>query len=348
MNISTRFALSRLSLAALVAMSGALGTLVGCGGDGDDGDDTPLVTLDLTAANSDTVAHATAAGFMAFGSTVMMPLGAGDDRATALASTGSTAWLPPRVLSGLLQAMGGATRTGVARPLAVVDLGTTPCAVAGNSSMSFEDADNDAMLDVGEVFTFVFNNCQDNAASVTNGSMSGTVTRLNDNGTAFDAGITLASLAQTAVDGSHSLTLNGDVRLGYRALSETVEQMTLSANGPVTAVVHTHLPFDDMVTLQPGFVQDSTHDYSVGRSTSTLTGVMESAQAGGSFAVSTLTPIELYDTDSYPRIGVVQMLGRTGIMSLQVLSTQQVQVDLDTNGDGNLESSTPRSWDWLF
>jgi hypothetical protein len=42
------------------------------------------------------------------------------------------------------------------------------------------------------------------------------------------------------------------------------------------------------------------------------------------------------------------MRGRTGIMSLQVLSTQQVQVDLDTNGDGNLESSTPRSWDWLF
>jgi len=210
-------------LAALVAMSGALGALVGCGGDGDDGDDTPLVTLDLNAANSDTVAHATGAGFMAFGSTVMMPLGAGADRATALASTGSGAWLPPRVLSGLLQAMDGATRTGVARPLAVVDLGTTACDVAGNSSMSFEDADNDAMLDVGEVFTFVFNNCQDNAASVTNGSMSGTVTRLNDNGTAFDAGINLASLAQTAVDGSHSLTLDGDVRLGYRALSMDYE-----------------------------------------------------------------------------------------------------------------------------
>jgi hypothetical protein len=345
MNISKRIALSRLSLAALVALSGALG---GCGGDGDDGDDTPLVTLDLTAANSDTVAHATAAGFMAFGSTVMMPLGADADRATALANTGSGAWLPSRVSSSLLQAMGGATRTGVARPLAVVDLGTTPCDVAGNSSMSFEDADNDAMLDVGEVFTFVFNNCQDNAASVTNGSMSGTVTQLNDNSTAFDAGITLASLAQTAIDGSHSLTLNGDVRLGYRALSESAEQMKLSANGPVTAVVHTHLPFDDTVTLQPGFVQDSTHDYSVGRSTSTLTGVMESANAGGSFAVSTVTPIELYDTDSYPRIGAVQMRGRTGIMGLQVLSAQEVQVDLDANGDGSLESSTPRSWDWLF
>jgi len=40
--------------------------------------------------------------------------------------------------------------------------------------------------------------------------------------------------------------------------------------------------------------------------------------------------------------------GRSGITCLQVLSTQQVQVDLDANGDGSLESSTPRSWDWLF
>jgi len=345
MKISKRHVLSATALAAVAAMSGAL---VGCGGDGGDDDVTPVVTLDLTPANSETVGHATAAGFMAFGSTVMMPLGGGTDRATALASSGSGTWLPPRVVSGLLQAMGGAARSGVARPLAVIDLGTTPCEVAGTTTMSFDDSDNDGMLDVGEVFTFVFNNCQDNAASVTSGSMSGTVTRINDSRTAFDAGITLSSLAQKAVDGSHSLTLNGSVRIGYRALSETAEQMKLSADGAVTALVLTHLPFDDTVTLQSGFVQDSTHDYSVGRSTSTLTGVMESAKAGGSFAVSTMTPIELYDTDSYPRVGEVTMRGRTGVMNLRVLSTEQVLVELDANGDGTFESSTPRTWDWLF
>jgi hypothetical protein len=345
MTTSKRHLLSTLALATVVAMSGAL---VGCGGDGDGGNEIPLVTLDLTAANSDTVAHATATGFMAFGSTVMMPLDGGADRATALASSGSGTWLPPRVVSGLLQAMGGGPRSGGARPLAVIDLGTTPCEVAGSSRMSFEDADGDAMLDVGEVFTFVFDNCQDNAASVTNGSMSGTVTRINDSGTAFDAGITLSSLVQKALDGSHSLTLNGNVRMGYRALSDSEEQMKLSADGPVTARVLTHLPFDDMVTLQSGFVQDTTHDYSVGRSTSTLEGVMETAKAGGSFAVSTLTPIQLYDTDRYPRIGAVQMRGRTGIMNLRVLSTEQVQVELDANGDGSFESSAPQTWEWLF
>jgi hypothetical protein len=124
--------------------------------------------------------------------------------------------------------------------------------------------------------------------------------------------------------------------------------MTLSADGPVTALVLTHLPFDDTVTLQSGFIQGTTHDYSLGRSTSTLTGVMESATAGGSFAVSTLTPVELYDADRYPRAGAVQMRGSTGVMNLQILSTEQVQVELDANGDGIFESSTPQTWEWLF
>jgi hypothetical protein len=116
----------------------------------------------------------------------------------------------------------------------------------------------------------------------------------------------------------------------------------------VTAQVLTHLPFDDTVTLQSGFVQDTTHDYSNSRSTSTLTGVMESAKAGGSFAVATLTPIQLYDTDVYPHAGVVEMRGNTGVMNLRVLSSEQVQVELDANGDGVFESSTPQTWDWLF
>lgn len=345
MKLANKQALGSLSLAALMALSGAL---VGCGGDGDDGVDIPPVTLDINAANSDTVAHATGAGLMAFGSTVMMPLDAGSDRASALANMGSGSWLPPRVLTGMLQAMGGTARRSEARPLAVIDLGTTSCGVAGTSGMSFDDANNDGMLGVGEVFTFVFNNCQDDAASVTHGSMSGTVTGLNNSGTAFDARMTLASLAQYAVDGSHSLTLSGNVLLGYRALSENAEQMKLSTDGPVTALVQTHLPFDDTVTLQSGFVNDTTHDYSAGRSTSTLTGVMESLSAGGSCAVSTLTPIELYDSDSYPRAGAVEMRGRTGIMNLRVLSTEQVLVELDANGDGSFESSTPKTWDWLF
>ena len=70
--------------------------------------------------------------------------------------------------------------------------------------------------------------------------------------------------------------------------------------------------------------------------------------AGGSFAVSTLAPIQLYDSEAYPRAGEVEMRGRTGIMRLRALSAEQVEVARDANGDGSFESSTQQTWDWLF
>ena len=48
------------------------------------------------------------------------------------------------------------------------------------------------------------------------------------------------------------------------------------------------------------------------------------------------------------RVSVLWRCAASGIMNLRVLSAEQVQVELDANGDGSFESSTPRSWDWLF
>jgi hypothetical protein len=286
---------------------------------------------------------------MAFGSTVMVPLDGGADRPGALSARTSASWLPPRALSALLQAVGAtAPRRSDARPLALIDLGTTPCSFAGSTSMSYDDADNDGSLDVGEAFSFVFDECQDNGVSVVSGRMSGAITWLHESGTAFEADLTLAPMTQQAVDGSHRLTLDGNVRMSYREPSDTLEQIRIGADGPVRALVLTHLPFQDTVTLRSDFVQDTTYDYSVRRSTSAVSGVMHSARAGGSFAVSTVTPIELHDAERYPRIGLVDMRGRTGGMNLRVLSTEQVQVELDANDDGRFESSKSESWDWLF
>lgn len=70
--------------------------------------------------------------------------------------------------------------------------------------------------------------------------------------------------------------------------------------------------------------------------------------AGGSFAVATVTPFEVDDSEIYPRAGVVTMTGRTVNMKLTALSAEQVQVELDANGDGIYETGTPQTWDWLL
>jgi len=70
--------------------------------------------------------------------------------------------------------------------------------------------------------------------------------------------------------------------------------------------------------------------------------------AGGSFALATVTPFEVDDSEIYLRAGVVTMTGRTGNMKLTALSADQVQVELDANSDGIYESSLPHPWDWLL
>jgi hypothetical protein len=76
--------------------------------------------------------------------------------------------------------------------------------------------------------------------------------------------------------------------------------------------------------------------------------VLPAPQAARSFAVSTLTPIQLHDSDLHPRTGAVQTRRRTGVMNLRVLSTEQVLIELDANRDGSFESSTPRTRGWPF
>lgn len=350
-----RFNIQRCALLAAFA-----GGLAACGGVGGGAPPPPPVTLKLTAANGDTVAHATAAGLLSFGSSVMLPYGADTGAsaqamsARALGGNGpavSSTWLPQRVLVVLSQASrpdARLARSGAERPLALISEGPMPCGIAGTSTFSFDDADNDSYLDVGESFTFAFDNSQDSAAQVLDGSLGGTITRVNSDGTQFGATMTLAGLSQQATNGRHGVTLSGRLLMDYRQTSETTESMNLRVDGPVIIAVRTHLPYDDTVTLQNDFAQNSTYDLTLGRTTSAVSGVMDSTVARGRFAVATPTPFEVDDSEVCPRAGVVTMTGRTGTMTLRALSADLVQVELDANGDGIYETGTPQTWDWLL
>ncbi len=349
---------STLALAAAVLMTSGL---VACGGDGDGALPAPSVTLDLTDANRDTVAHATATGVMSFGASMAVPFGAdagvGAQAATSrtLSNSGSrvsSQWLPLRVAAKLAAAVRGSARlqvASVARPLMVINYPPESCNVSGSTTTSVDDVDNDGKLSVGDTFIFVFNDCQDSAWEVLNGTITAVFTRMGASSLpSFGARMTLAQLSQVATDGRHGLALNGSVLLDYEQLSSTAETMNMTADGAVMATVSTHLPYNDTVVLQSGFVQNSRFDYTLGRVTSTVQGVMESANAGGTFAISTLTQIEADDTEAYPRAGVLKMVGRTGTMMLSALSAAQVRVDLDANDDGIYESGVTQTWDWLL
>jgi hypothetical protein len=348
MNISKRHAFSTLALAALAALSTGL---VGCGGDGGDGD--PLLTeLDITSANSETVAHATAASVFAFGgATDAVPLGSGSGvsalgtRVSGYAVGGRpAAWLPQRVVYALKNAI----RTDRAQPLAVATSPPESCAIAGTMTVTVDDRDNNGEFSLGDSITVAFNQCQDSTNEVLNGTATVAVTRIGATVLpSFGARMRLTQLSQEAVDGRHGLTANGDVVLDYEQTSESSEKTTLTADGNVVLKVHTHQNYSDTVTLESGFSQQSFYESGPGITRINAYGFFSTATAGGRVSVEPLRAIEIADSDYYPMIGTVKVAGM-GSLVLTALSSTSVQIDLDVDGDNSYESRQTQTWDWLF
>jgi len=299
-----------------------------CGGGGGD-DNRPTSTIDITTGNVEIVAHSVVAGVWGLSLGVTAPLAAG----SSISGRSMSAWLQ---MQSKRVASASAQRE---RPLEVIGPIVESCDVIGTRSVTWDDRDGDRTLTVGDILTGVFTGCQDIPGETTNGTM--TITALSS--TLGRIGMTQLSF-ETA---KHSMTLNGSVLL------EDVSADTLqtTAEGPVTvAVLLKHLtpPFNDDVTLLDGFVARLT--IGTADTVSTFNGLLESRGAGGVVQVATATnaPIRQYAADDYAYAGTVQVKGMNSTLQMTVLSTSNVRLDLDADGNGSFESTETVAWDWLL
>jgi hypothetical protein len=351
----------RYNTLRFAALSMCAAGLVACGGDGGDAPPQSTDLLDLTAANSDTAAHASAAALFAFGSaSSAIPADAGSGAAAQAASPTlrqgrpgmSGSWLPQRVLTTLVQLVRADRQSAAGRQARALGITASPpedCAISGSMTTTVDDRDNNNELSLNDLVTIVFNSCKDSPEEVLNGSAAVAVTRI---GAAvlpsFGASMSVMQLSQEATNGSHGLSISGKLKLDYEQTSSTSERTRLTADGAVMIEAHTHQPYSDTVTLQTGFEQLSNYDMSAGITHNDATGLLESEAAGsGLLMVSTPRSIEVADTDQYPRSGVVKIAGQ-GSMVLTAVSSASVQIDLDADGDDSYESRTTQTWDWLF
>lgn len=357
--------LPRVMVAALSSV------LVACGGSGDAGSAPPLsppTNIDLTALNRDSVGHASAVAVLALGPVGAAPLNSstaaaaqarGQATSTSTSTTPVSGWLR-RVLPSLLPPSPGASNRAtraMAQPSAVWPPLTEPCAISGTTTGTYDDRDNNDAVSVGDVLTFVFAACVDRPGETLDGTLSSTYTQISQTPTlAIRARIVMVQFSDAA--SRHALTLDGALLLDYSAPSTTLENLRLSADGVVQARVTTHV-FTDAVRLQNGYTEQLTIDSSIappaggstfGRSTSSVSGSLESSAAGGIVEVSTPVGATLtqYADDLYPRAGAVQVKGRKGTLGMTALSVEQVQFRLDVDGDGIDDSTETVAWDWLL
>jgi hypothetical protein len=316
--------------------------LAGCGGGGGGGGGPPPVapTIDIAAPNRDSVAHAAAASILAMSPSGAIPLAAG----------ASASALAVRALRQRVEAFAVDARAQRKVPLAVLGPFVTPCVISGTVTETDDDRDNNNLPSVGDVVTLVYNNCQDTAGETLNGSMTMTLTQVSVMPVpSGSAQVTVAQMSMVA--GNHSMTLNGSMRVDVTLPSASVETVRITADGPVTVGLSiAHLGYSDTLTLQSGFFEEDSHDATLARTVSTVSGHLQSANAGGIVEVGTLTgaPITKLDSDFYPSAGVLQARGRNSTLRVTALSAAAARLDLDADGNGTFEATQTVNWDWLL
>ena len=325
----TRRWLLNTMTAAILATLGACG-----GGGGDDGPSGP--TIDVTATNRDVIAHATVAGMVALNPLAMAPIGVGSSASTGL----TTAW--PTQLNARLASASSQREA----PQAVYGPTEVPCDISGYMTVTYDDRDPPD-LSVGDSITAVFHACVDVAGETMNGTETMRFTQGSES--SFSAQITMTDYSYSSA--KHSVTFNGRAVLDAAQQSASLFTTRATADGPITVALSlAHLAYADTVTLLDGFVVDDTLDTSIGRTLSTGGGLLQSAKAGGIVEMTTMAeaPIAKYAVDAYPRAGTVQVKGMNSTLQMTVLSTSNVRLDLDADGNGSFESTETVPWDWLL
>jgi hypothetical protein len=313
---------------------GVAALLAACGGGGGGSGPPPVApSIDITALNRDSVAHAAAASILVLSPTGAIPLGV-----SALGAAGRR-WAP-RLALGQHQPVnpwGSRERT-----LAMMGPFVTPCPIGGTLSETDDDRDANGVPSAGDVITLVFSSCQNTPGESLDGSMTLTLTQLSAG--SIDARIVLVKVA--AVTPNHSMTLDGSILFNL-----TPSSASMTTDGNMSAeVVIAHLGYTDLITLQSGCLVKDNYQSALALTQTSVSGYLHSRNAGGIIEVTTRAsaPLTKLDADAYPSAGTVQARGKNSTLLATALSAAAVRLDLDADGNGSFEASESVSWDWLL
>lgn len=322
----------RIGLWARSCLAAAVGlSLAACGGGGGDGGSPPPGTIDVTAANQDTL---TRAGMVALQAGVLgASLGvAGGGSPTAIA------------------AAAGRKRAAAVQPPEVEN-----CTVSGTTTTVYDDRDNSGTATPGDAATITYTDCSEVAGEVTNGTITAVYTQIQL--TAFPAviGARITTNDLRSQTANRSVAAQGGFDFQLTIQSLTADSLRVSVPNALTLAITTPV-YTDTVTLQAGYVLESAYDATAvppggtvpGRTSTTASGRVSSAVAAGTVLVNTLQPFVQYDVDPYPRSGQFEVVGKTGSLQAVVLSSSQVEIDLDADGNGVFETTKQVAWSDLF
>jgi len=218
------------------------------------------------------------------------------------------------------------------------------CAVSGTVSISGDLADQTALTS-GDSVTLQFDSCNDGFGETLNGRFESVVNQftpgaVNPQDYVLAASATLVNLQLDTA--TASIVSNGDV--GVIVDYSTPEEILASADG-------------NALTVDGGGRSDTLSNYSSSERIVLADGVLSfTLELRGTLASTTLdapvrfsNPLPLTGlVGERPSAGELLITGSNSSVRLVVLSASNVRLDIDNNGDGQIDISIESSWDALL
>ena len=319
---------------SIVVAASTLALLSACGGSSDTpAPPTGTQAVAITSTNQSDVARSTFNGGFSLG-------------LVQSATTSGTAASPASVAASgrVLQVLRAAIdqRKGIASASEHPATGgsqSVACGISGSMATTWNDADGNNQLSAGDVLTASFQQCQETTSLSINGSLAITLSG-TPSATQFSANAVFQNIV--AVDAGVTYTIAGAVAL-TEVDTDTISSssFTVGSGGLTVAIASTG--YSDSIAFDSGMVVASS--FLAGTSSLTLNGSIVSHALGGRVTIATQQALVQQATDTYPSQGKVLITGASGsTLLVTVLGPTQVHLQVDANGDGTVDGTTPATW----
>lgn len=302
------------------------GLLVACGGGGGGGGGSSFSPLSINSSNAGQVAsEAYAAGDLA----VTGATSTTDMVAFNVGTAPSPTFNLRRFADDYLQRRNrGSSQMVTAQ--AVSDL-VWNCSGGGELIESWNDADGNFIDSAGDSYSTTYNNCVEGGITM-NGGVSAT----------------LGDFSAAAMSGSFSFN---NLSISYSGFTVTIDgDMTYSASRTGSDASVT-LQISSLTTTDPSgssTIANATLQYSLNESTLaysyTISATLSGTAIGGQVTVTTITPFAGTGA-GYPESGSMRITGAGGSsVTVTAIDGNNVRLDVDSNGDGAVDSTSTTTW----
>ncbi len=271
----------------------------------------------------------------------------------------SAAWESANGSAGLTDLLGtsGFVSSGQLKPSvqATVELGnivnkipfgptTLPCQVGGSITVSGDLADPiTPSLSAGDVINVDADACDDGLGEIIDGQLGFTVDRFEGDllSGLYDLTMSMTLTGFSVQSAGDTLTSSGDATVTLNTLSAPSVSAEVSGNSLTTQSGSLSETLSDFLSTQTLDAGQTPAPYTLSSS-----GTLDSSRLAGTVSFTTPVTFMGFDTD-YPQSGELLVTGESSSARLIALDAVNVRVEIDTDGDGTVDTVIDTTWDDL-